>query len=81
MIEYRAIYKRRLCGEKFLDSLMDEKEVDKCIKAFRKGKHIYRSISGRNDIPKEKSHFCRFGSLGLSDFLGFQKVEDGNEPD
>ena len=32
MSEYRAIYKCRLCGEKFLDSLMDEKEVDKCIK-------------------------------------------------
>lgn len=74
MGEYRAIYKCRLCGEEFLDSLMDEKEVDKCIKAFWKGKYIYCSISGRSDIPKEKFCFCKDGSMGLADFLGFRKV-------
>lgn len=81
MTEYRAIYKCRLCGEEFSDSLMDEKEVDKCSKVFWEGKYRYRSVSRRNDIPKEKFHFCKDDSIGLADFLGFRKVEDGNESD
>ena len=81
MIEYRAIYKCRLCGKEFLDSLINGKEVDECSKAFWKGKYIYRSVSGRNNIPKEKFHFCKDGSIGFADFLGFRKVDSGNEPD
>lgn len=79
MIEYRAIYKCRLCGKEFSDSLINEKEVKKCAEAFWKGKSIYRSISGRNDIPKEKFHLCENDSMGLADFQGFRKVDSGNE--
>lgn len=74
MTEYQAIYKCRLCGEEFCDSIIDEKEVDKCSNTFWRGMYIYRSISGRNDIPKEKFHFCKDGSHGFSDFCGFRKV-------
>lgn len=78
MSEYRAIYKCRLCGEEYADSLISEHEAEKCFEKFEKGKSIYRSISGRNDIPKVKVHICndgKDGSFGLSDFIGMRKVE------
>lgn len=75
MQEYRAIYRCRMCGEEYADSLMSEYEVEKCFEKFEKGKSIYRSISGRNDIPKVKVHICKDGSLGFSDFIGMRKVE------
>lgn len=76
MIEYRAIYKCRMCGEIIPYSLISEKETDKCAVVFGKGKYKYNSISGRNDIQKEIFHFCKDGSLGFADFIGFRKVED-----
>lgn len=75
MIEYRAIYKCRLCGEEYADSLISEYEAEKCFEKFEKGKSIYRSISGRNDIPKVKVHICKDDSLGFADFIGMRKVE------
>lgn len=75
MSEYRAIYKCRMCGEEYSDSLISEYESEKCFEKFEKGKSIYHSISGRNDIPKVKVHICKDDSLGFSDFIGFRKVE------
>lgn len=75
MIEYRAIYKCRMCGAEYADSLISEYEAEKCFEKFEKGKSIYRSISGRNDIPKVKVHICKDGSLGFADFIGMRKVE------
>lgn len=75
MSEYRAIYKCRLCGEEYADSLISEYEAEKCFEKFEKGKSIYRSISGRNDIPKVKVHICKDDSFGFSDFIGMRKVE------
>lgn len=76
MSEYRAIYKCRLCGEEFADSLIDEEEVSRCVHAFWKGKYRYHSITGRNDILKEIFHFCDDDSYGFADFLGFKKVSE-----
>lgn len=76
MPEYRAIYKCRLCGEVIPYSLISEKEVDRCVAAFEKGKYRYNSVSGRNDIPRDVFHYCKDGSCGFADFLGFRKVEE-----
>lgn len=75
MPEYRAIYRCRMCGEEYADSLISEYEAEKCFEKLEKGKSIYRSISGRNDIPKVKVHICKYGSLGFSDFIGMRRVE------
>lgn len=75
MLEYKAIYKCRLCGEVFADSLISEHEVDMCMEKLESGKPIYRSVSGRNDITVVKPHMCGNGDNGLSDFCGFRKVE------
>lgn len=76
MAEYQAIYKCRLCGEEFTDSLISQEEIEKCLLVFEKGKTIYRSRSGRIDIYLRKGHYsCKNGSYGLADFQGFRKVE------
>lgn len=75
MPEYRAIYKCRLCGEIFTDSLICEREVDMFMEKLETGKAIYRSISGRNDITIVNPHLCKNGDNGMSDFCGFKKVE------
>ncbi len=76
MEKYQAIYKCRLCGGIFYDSLISEEEADKCLAAFERGKRMYRSRSGRNDVYLHKGHyFCKCG-YGMADFQGFKKVED-----
>lgn len=75
MATYQAIYKCRLCGETFASSVLSEAEVDKCFNSFWKGRYRYNSMSGRSDIPKECSHFCKDGSIGFAAFQGFRKVE------
>lgn len=75
MSEYRAIYKCRMCGEEYADSLISEYEAEKCFEKLEKGRSVYHSISGRNDIPKVKVHICNDDFLGLSDFIGMRKVK------
>lgn len=75
MSEYRAIYKCRMYGEEYVDSLISEYEAEKCFEKLEKGKSIYRSISRRNDIPKVKVHICKNGFFGLTDFIGMRKVK------
>ena len=75
MAEYVAMYKCRLCGKTFSDSLISEEEAEKCLMAFEKGKTYYLSHSGRNNVSKHKGHYdCEGGSFGWSDFQGFKKV-------
>lgn len=74
MSKYVAVYKCRLCGEIFYDSLISE-EAEKCLMAFEKGKSYYLSHSGRNNVSRYKGHYyCKDGSLGVADFQGFRKV-------
>ena len=75
MAEYQAIYKCRLCGEMFTDSLISEKEAEECMEKLESGKPRYRSVSSRNDITIVKPHLCCNGNNGIADFLGFRKVE------
>ena len=85
MNEYRAIYKCRLCGEEFEGISFDDKDewlsfamdgfAQGCdsVEIKRDGEKVFVSVNAE--------HGCKDGSMGLADFLGFQKVEDGNEPD
>ena len=80
MIEYQAIYKCRLCGKEFVSAATGSADI-----AI---KHMVRVTTGikplefiGNPIEETSMHSCKDGSMGLADFLGFHKVEDGNEPD
>lgn len=74
MSEYRAIYKCRLCGGEFT----------KFVTEFSYDANLYIMPmclqNQRNNLPFE-SHICPNGDIGFADFLGFRKVEDGNESD
>lgn len=75
MSEYVCVYKCRLCGEVFTDSLISEDEAKKCLMMFETGKTYYPSRSGRNNVSKHKGHYwCSSDSLGIADFQGFKKV-------
>ncbi len=70
---YQAIYKCRLCGEKFRiknDKLYKEKVAVK--KIWKLSINIPYTT---NDIEFE-IHRCQDGSLGLADFQGFKKSEE-----
>ena len=80
MNEYRAIYKCRLCGEEFVSATTGSADI-----AI---KHMVRVTTGikplefiGNPIEETSMHSCKDGSMGMADFLGFRKVEDGNESD
>ena len=80
MSEYRAIYKCRLCGEEFASAVTGNSDI-----AI---KHMVGVTVGYNPteyigapITETTMHSCKGGSMGLADFLGFRKVEDGNESD
>lgn len=80
MTEYRAIYKCRLCGEEFASAVTGNSDI-----AI---KHMVGVTVGYNPteyigapITEKTMHSCKGGSMGMADFWGFRKVEDGNEPD
>lgn len=80
MLEYRAIYKCRLCGEEFESAVTES--VDIAIK------HILIVTAGYKTseyigtpVTELSMHSCKDGSMGLADFLGFRKVGDENESD
>ena len=80
MTEYRAIYKCRLCGEEFGSAKTGSADI-----AI---KHMVSVTSWSKPteyigapITETTMHSCKGGSMGLADFLGFRKVEDGNESD
>ena len=74
MSEYVAIYRCRLCGKTYPDSLVEEKEVEKCLWMFQKGKPYYTSLSGRNNVSMIGVHNCGDYRIGISDFCGFKPV-------
>ena len=79
MSEYRAIYKCRLCGEEFEKGATPN--IDVAISRMVNITHGYMSDKYYTGIQVKDTfmHSCKDGSLGLADFLGFRKVEDGNE--
>lgn len=80
MIEYRASYKCRLCGEEFVSATI--RSADIVIKQMVRVTTGIKPLEFiGNPIEKTSMHSCKDGSMGLADFLGFRKVEDGNELD
>lgn len=80
MSEYRAIYKCRLCGEEFVSGATTS--IDVVIKNMLNVTIRYEIKQWIGTPVTEISmHSCKDGSMGLADFLGFRKVEDGNELD
>lgn len=82
MSEYRAIYKCRLCGEEFEKEKVDYKRAIAavlCLGMF--GNESFDDSTTDISVYRVIDHNCKDGSMGLADFLGFRKVEDGNEPD
>ena len=77
MMEYRAIYKCRLCGEEIAKTTMADKiDVEIQIRNtcafssdFFNPKTAHRELRA---IP----HSCKDGSYGLAEFIGFRKVGD-----
>ena len=76
MSEYRAIYKCRLCGEEFENGRIEnENIVDSCVMAISilgDTQKVRTSMS----LHEHYVHYCKNGSMGMADFLGFRKVEE-----
>ena len=65
---YQAIYKCRLCGEKFGDCMTGEEIAEMA--------NVALSVVGERNIYKHTTHSCKDGSYGFADFQGFKKVEE-----
>ena len=78
MIEYRAIYKCRLCGEEFYGMSFCESDISTfyAITTFIMGSNSCEMLykAPPQIIYAKKQHSCKDGSLGLADFMGFRKV-------
>ena len=75
MSEYRAIYKCRLCGEKFDDGRAG-KDIVYMAAAVLTVKNHFKPEGCAIGIHRYNVHHCSDGSYGFSDFVGFRKVED-----
>jgi len=68
---YQAIYKCRLCGEKFqIGKLYTENGV------IRKSTKLSMILPL---IPSDRGytcHYCQENCIGIADFIGFGKVEE-----
>jgi DNA-directed RNA polymerase subunit RPC12/RpoP len=71
----QAIYKCRMCEKQFSDTLLPDKEVDKCIWTLMVKKDWHKSYSGRTDVYKHIRHSHPDGSIGFADFIGFREEE------
>lgn len=79
MREYQAIYKCRLCGEEFEGMRFGENDSISCAMAlFTSGNDSYamRYREHPNILYLKEEHYCKDGSMGLADFLGFRKLEE-----
>lgn len=74
MSEYRAIYKCRLCEEKFMSAITRNTDIAlKHMASITVGYNPTEYIGG--PITGATMHSCKDGSMGLADFLGFKKAE------
>lgn len=74
---YQAIYKCRLCGEKFFDKKIKSRKIDDFtitnILAQKEQTVFYEK---QNNVDLHRMHNCKDGSLGFADFQGFEKTEE-----
>ena len=78
MTEYRAIYKCRLCGEKFEDGRTG---IDTAYMgcAVLVAKEHFKPEGCAIGVHRHNTHVCDDGSYGFADFVGFKKVDDEDE--
>lgn len=74
---YQAVYKCRLCSEKFSDEHYTEDEnvaaaVAVALSVNENSQHVRFPYT----FHKYRMHYCKDGSYGFSDFQGFKKVEE-----
>lgn len=77
MAEYQAIYKCRLCGEKFVHCETGDltaMALTVALATTGKTEHVRCNGNLHRHIP----HNCKDGSYGMADFQGFQKVKEEN---
>lgn len=75
MTEYQAIYKCRLCGEKYIGAKIDNKNVAFYGMRVLIRKECFYSKSSGIGVHRIDCHTCKDGSFGMADFQGFRKVE------
>ena len=68
-MKYKAIYKCRLCGERYEDGITGDSMAIMAVSTLTVKEHGPIGIHLRN------VHNCKDGSYGLSDFQGFKKEE------
>lgn len=77
MSEYQAVYKCRLCGEKFSVELcypLSGAKVYGDGTAYWGNSYAYSLLSEPQCI-RERIHFCKDGSYGFADFIGFKRAK------
>lgn len=72
---YQAVYKCRLCGEKFGDCMTGEEIAEMANVALSVVGNTNHIKCARN-IYKNTTHSCKGGSYGFADFQGFRKIEE-----
>ena len=69
---YKAKYKCRLCGKKFVRLHTNNIIATRCMYEV-----ILGFDSGESLCPKIiEQHICKDGSFGIADFIGFEKAGD-----
>lgn len=75
MAEYRAIYKCRMCGEEFEDGRTGggiAAYLSVCVLTIKENFNMEDFAIG---VYRYKTHDCKDGSFGFSDFVGMRKVK------
>lgn len=80
MSEYKAVYKCRLCGERFYGMTFDTEDnsIFYAMTNFIAGNDLFGMSYKKppNVIYKAEKHECKDGSYGFADFLGFINVDE-----
>ena len=75
MREYKAVYKCRLCGEEDYSIVtVSKKHVLLSVLRISKDEEY---LGGGIPLSLRHIHNCKDGSLGLSDFQGWRKNDEG----
>ena len=73
MIEYRAVFKCRICGELFMGVVTGSRKTAE--------RATLNASLGVSSIPMTPHmydiHYCEDGGIGIADFHGFMKIGNG----
>ena len=72
--EYRAIYKCRLCGEKYESgvAITSQQRIIGTVVLLNRKDTSYISHGDAIGVTRTGVHFCKDRGVGLSDFCGFR---------